>query len=435
MPTPEAIQIIALIFIFLFLALSIIDPFYGLLSYFTVMMTRIGLYYPALGAIKIELIIGLIVLGEILVFGKNIHRIRLDTNRVNKYMFLFFLVILASFAQAWDYGISWDNGVLEFIKVYIFFLMILCLVENEEQLAKFLWAFAFLTIFISYEALYIYFSGNSSYIFQGVDVSIASRGFASGHVAAANMTLQCLPIMIYLILNSPKTASKMVGGVLVGLSIVAIVASGSRGGFAGLLLTAVLIIYYSRKRLKAALICGIVGIVSLPFLSGSYLSWMKSLIGGADDSAVSRTTGLVNGIEMLLRRPFLGVGPECYPLARKAWFGWGLEAHNHYGQLMGDLGIAGTIVWGLFLYYVLKNLMQAKRNIVETPSQQQGMLLIIVGLQVSLFVRLFEGWGSHSLYLFYWYVIAALSVIILEITQQKSIEDSISAPANMVNEI
>jgi O-antigen ligase len=185
-----------------------------------------------------------------------------------------------------------------------------------------------------------------------------------------------------------------------------------------------LLVYFARKRLMAAVMCGIIGVISLPFLSGSYLSWMKSLIGGADDSAISRTTGLINGIEMMLRRPFLGVGPECYPLVRKAWFGWGLEAHNHYGQLMGDLGIAGTIVWGLFLYHLLKNLTEAKKNIAETPAYpQQGLLFIIVGLQISLFVRLFEGWGSHSLYLFYWYVVAALSVIALEITQQRSGEN------------
>jgi O-antigen ligase len=425
MPTPETIQLIGIILMFVFLALSIIDPFYGLLSYFTAMMTRVGLYYPALAAARIELIVALIVLIEIVARGNNSYRIKLTANPVNKYMFLLFIVILASFAQAWDYEISWNIGVLEFIKIYIFFIMILCLVKDQVQLVRFLWTFVLLTMIVGYEGLYGYFSGQSTYVFQDVAVSIASLGFASGHVAAANMQLQCLPIMIYLTMNSKALVGKIGGAVLSGLSIVTIVASGSRGGFAGLMLTAALIVYFSKRRLAALAVCVLVVILSVPFMSASYISWMQSVVGGSDDSATSRTIGLVNGIEMMERRPILGVGPECYPLARKAWFGWGLEAHNHYGQLMGDLGMAGTIVWGFFLYYVFANLLRAKKNISDQSQDRRSLFSAVMGVEISLFVRLFEGWGSHSLYLFYWYMIAALSVIILELSEKKKIETQV----------
>lgn len=417
MPSPETIYLGTLVLVFSLLVLSIRNPFYGLLSYFTVMITRIGLYFPILGSIRIELIIGIIVLAEIVVFKKNLHRIKLAYNPVNKYLFLFLLVIGVSFIQAWDYARSWDYAVIEFIRIYIFFIMVLALVEGRKEIRTFLWAFAFLTIVVGYEGIYAYLSGDKSYTFQGLDIAVASKGFASGHVAAANMQLQCLPIMIYLILTAKGNLGRLGGAILAGSSFLAIIASGSRGGFLGLLFIGGLIVYFSKKRVVALLICVAILLASAPFMKGNYLSWMETAVEMSDESSTSRIGGLQNGIEMMMKRPFLGVGPGCETLARKAWFGWGLESHNHYGQLMGELGLIGTIVWFVFLYHLLKNL-QTSKKILKNRGMKD-LPLLITGMQIALFVRLFEGMGSHSLYIFFWYIMAALSVVLVGLSRDK----------------
>lgn len=413
MPSPETVRLVALVAIFVLLALSFVKPFCGLLSYFGVMTLRIGLYYPFLGKIRIELLIALIILIQVFVSSKINERLRFDYNLVNKYMFFFFLVIMASFVQTWDYAESWNYFVIEFIRIYAFYIIILCLVETEEQVKAFLWAFAFFTIIMGYEGIYIYCAGGKSYVFQGVNMATASEGFAAGHVAAANMQLQCLPIMIYLTLSEKKIIFKLLGGLLSFLSILGVIASGSRGGFLGLIVIVGLTIYFAKRKGPALLVCGICYLAIIPFMHGNYLSWMESIIDHSDDSASSRITGLINGIEMMIRRPILGVGPGCYRLARKAWFGWGLESHNHFGQVMGDLGLTGTIVWGFFIVYVFKNLKDAKQKFLE--SGKLNLILITTGIQVALIIRLFEGMFSHSLYIFFWYVMAALSIVIMKI--------------------
>ncbi len=418
MPSPDTIRMIGLIAIFALLFLGLFNPFYSLLSYFAVMMTRPGLYYPNLANIRIELLIAIVVLIQIFLRKQDwMVRLKFDYNRVNKYMFLFFLVILASFAQAWDYKESWNTVVIEFVKVYAFYIMILAFVESDKQVKQFLWMFALLTILIDYEGLYLYFSGKESYIFQGVDVAIASKGFAAGHVAAANMQLQCLPIMIYLFFAEKKITTKALALSLSFLSVLGVIASGSRGGFLGLIVIGFLVIYFSERKALSLFVCLIFLFAVMPFIKGNYMGWMESIVSHSDDSATSRITGLINGAEMMIRRPILGVGPGCYPLARKAWFHWGLESHNQFGQVMGDLGLLGTLAWGYFIYYVYKNLFMAKE--ILSKERRTDLCLLVTGVQIALTVRLFEGMFSQSLYIFFWYAMAAVSVAILKRAQRE----------------
>jgi len=123
-------------------------------------------------------------------------------------------------------------------------------------------------------------------------------------------------------------------------------------------------------------------------------------------SSSSRISGLRHGIEMMIKRPVLGVGAGCYSIARKAWFGWGLWAHNHYGELMGDLGVLGTAAWFIFLYSYWK---PSWRFIKQTGADPDDRNLFTAVL-VATIVRLVVGMGSHSVYIFFWYMMAGIIV-------------------------
>ena len=419
MPSPDTIYYFALVLSFTLLLMSFAKPIYGVLAYLLVMMTRLGLHFALLEQMRIELIFALIVIAEAYLTNKDwAQKIRFDYNPVNRYLFFFLLVILFSFAQAWDYAESWNYVVIEFLRIYALFLMMLVLIKNEKDLKMTLWIYSIATIILGYEGIYFYVLGRASYVFQGVDVAIASKGFASGHVAAANMQLQGLPIMFYLIIIEKKAWLRGAAVLLSLLSVLGVIASGSRGGFLGLIVFALLGVYFSQKKGIAILTCLIIFLVMIPLLSETYLSWMESVVQHSDDSAMSRISGLTNGIEMMFHRPLLGVGPGCYPLARKAWFGWGLESHNHYGQLMGDLGLMGTIAWIFFITGVFKNLKKAKELFLD--SNKRALVLIVTSIQIALLVRLFEGMFSHSLYIFFWYIMAVLSIVLVKIPLQET---------------
>jgi putative inorganic carbon (hco3(-)) transporter len=186
-----------------------------------------------------------------------------------------------------------------------------------------------------------------------------------------------------------------------------VIISGSRGGFVGLIALYLCILYFSPQK-KMVLGLGVVALILFPMLtSEGYMGYMKTILGlftgSADISGSSRTTGLRHGFEMLIRRPLLGVGPGCYPLARSSWFGWGLWAHNHYGELMGDLGVIGTVVWGKFFWSYFKKALQILKENKDNTVQAICLSVIVANI-----VRLVLGMGSHSVYIFFWYMTAAV---------------------------
>lgn len=418
MPTPESIQLLSVVIVFALLLLSFFNPFYGLLSYFAVMMTRIGLYFPVLATARIELVIALIVLIETIVLQKGLANLSLKYNPVCKYLLCFFVVMLLSYLQAWDYEHSWNFIIIEFIRVYIFVILVVALVRTQQEVFILLFLFSALTLITGYEGLYLHLNETSTYTFHEVDVSIATKGMAASHVAAANLQVQCLPITVFLMFGIRSIVLKATLCLFAVSSVITIVASGSRGGFLGLIVFGIVTIAFSENRVRALIISIIVCVIALPLMPGDYMSWMGSITSHADDSAASRIDGLITGFDIMLRRPILGVGPGCYPFARKAWFGWGLESHNQFGQMMGDLGILGTIVWPLFMYHVFKNLKNAKQLFRSNAPDQKGMLFLITGIQVALIVRLFEGNFSQSLYIFFWYLMAGLSIVVLKNAEQ-----------------
>lgn len=414
MISPEHIRLLLVIASLLMTVGMVIRPFFGVLGYLIIMVSRPGLYYPALGAMRIELVVGLIIIAVMFFSKGKLQRAAPARSEINKYTLMLFGVMGVSMIQAFDFTYSKD-WMVEFAKVGIFFMMIVTLAENEKDVKTLMWIFGILMTYIAYQAVYNYHAGFIVESISGdrLDYAKADQGMGSGHVALANLTLQGMPFIWYFTWQTRKTILKAFGILMLLVCFYGVVISGSRGGFVGLVAFYVCLFYLSKKKLLVGA-AGLVGAMLLPLLGGEgYMEYMDTILGlftgGSDVSGSSRITGLRHGFEMLLRRPLLGVGPGCYPLARRAWFGWGLWAHNHYGELMGDLGVIGTIVWFKFLIAYLRRSLSFVKN-SENGSSLQALALSIV---VATIVRLTVGMGSHSVYIFFWYMLAAV-VIVLE---------------------
>lgn len=413
MISPEHIRFILVIVALLMTAGMVVRPFFGVLGYLIIMVTRPGLYYPALGSMRIELVVGLIVIAVMFFTPGKMQRAAPSQNTINKYAWMFYGVIIVSMIQAFSFSHAKD-WTMEFAKVAIFYFMIVSLVENEKDVIILMWVFGILMTYIAYQAVFNYHAGVlvESVGGERIDYAKADQGMGAGHVALANLTLQGLPVIWYLTWQTRKKIMKAFGLTLLLICLYGVVISGSRGGFVGLIAFYVCLFYLSKNKMLIALV-GIIGAMVLPMLAGEgYLIYMDSILGlftgGADNSGSSRITGLVHGFEMLLRRPLLGVGPGCYPLARKAWFGWGLWAHNHYGELMGDLGITGTIVWFKFLI----SYMRRSLHFVKHGEKRSSLRALALAIVVSTIVRLTIGMATHSLYIFFWYMMAAVVIVL-----------------------
>lgn len=418
MPSPQTINIIALIVTLIFLALMLKNRFYGLLAYVCVMFTWPGVHFPLLAKIRFELLLALIVLTLIMLTKEGRSSLSLSRSPISRNLFIFFVVVIVSMVQAIDFSTAY-NRAWEFAKIYAFYMMILALVKTESDLKIFLWTFVILMAWIGYEPIYNFVSGVVRERGEA-EYAVASEGRGSGHVALGIYLLQGLAFVWYLLISEKNSKGKLLGICLLILILTGIVVSGSRGAIVGLVISIVAISYFSQHRISYLFSGTIILAFALLLMGSGYLSYMGTILdfGKSDLSAHSRLIGLINGIDMLMKRPILGVGPGCYPVARKLWFGWGLWSHNIYGQLAGDLGLVGIFAWSMFVHSYLKKCFLIRKSL----DPDSWHFIITTAIVVSNIICLVLGFFAHMLYSHFWYMSAAIVIIIGEQTKSHAVK-------------
>lgn len=419
LPSAESIQIILPIACILLLVMSLKNPVYGVIAYFFVFNAKLGEIYPLLGAIRFELLVAAYVLLRILVSGKGLGNFLPRINPINKAFWVLFAVGMISVVFSVNPAVSWNEGGYFLLKITVFYVMIVSTVRSFADLAKILWAFLLVTAWIAYEPVANYLSGVVSEEMYGA-VAYGRFGAASGHVALANTLNQGIPVLLYFAMTNTKRLVRLASIMILALLLFGVYASKSRGGFLGLMVTAMGVVYFSRDRLKAGLIAGVFVTFFLTVAATDYLSHMSTIQEGVHASRTSsdRYLGLVNGISMMIKRPVLGVGIGCYAEARRQFFHYYFYSHNLYGELFGELGLA-SIAWFYLIYLVFRRTRAIKRALERAGPRDAFYFNIITAIQLGLFVRLFVGNFTHGSLIWFWFLMAALTVAVQNILLQE----------------
>jgi hypothetical protein len=408
LPTAASIQIILPILSILFLLLSFKRNIYGVIAYFIILNAKLGDMYPSLGAIRFEFLAAGIVFLSIFLRG-NFTAAFPKSHALNKSFWLLFLVGMLSMIQAIDLGVSWENGGYNLIKLALFYTMVVVSVRDRADLEKLLWAFVLVTAWIAYEPVSNYLLGLGERYGYG-EVGMGRFGAASGHVALANTLNQCLPIAFFLAASQKNKLTKALLFGIMLLLILGVIFSKSRGGFVGLCVVGAGLVYFSQQKAKALMIAGVLSILILGYSGTQYITHMESITQGVHGSrsANDRYIGLLNGISMMIKRPILGVGIGCYPEARRRYFNYYFYAHNLYGELLGELGLA-SMAWFYWIYRVFQHSRRLRRHYAEQEDETNLFYdNILKGIQLSLIVRLVLGNFSHCAFIWFWFLMAAL---------------------------
>jgi len=425
LPSPESIKIVTLaIPIALFGVGFFKKPIYAVLGYFCLVYFKTSAYYPAIAAMQGELVFAAATFVIILLHGASLVKLAPSYNPVNKYLYLFTVCVGVSYLVALDTEWSWFYAVYHYIKVLILYVMVMLTLNEEQDLKIMTWGLVLMYVYMTYEPLYgfLYDVGGSK---QGYGmVYTTDLGILSGHVALANNMNQMIPIAFFLFLSQKERSLKLIALATLLIFLGSLIASKSRGGFVGFVAFAGLLIYYLRdnKKLMAFAVPGIAAV----FLLSATLLYTASRIGTRQ--VEGRLIGFAQGIEMVrIKHNFLGVGPGCFRIARGRYFGHSMDAHNLYGELIGELGIPGTIMWALLMWSVYKNLkyVREKEKSDQTRKADRYLYYLSTGFLISLIVRLIVGMGSHGLYFFYWYILGAISIVCVKLSEKEPVEESV----------
>lgn len=206
--------------------------------------------------------------------------------------------------------------------------------------------------------------------------------------------------------------------VSIGLSVIGVIATYSRGGFLTLALIGALYIHALLRRPRErhwALLAVFLAFAALPFLPGDYverLGTITNMEADATGSAQERWGDIQAALEYMLFHPVVGAGMGMDILALNEVRGpaWKM-VHNVYLQYGVDLGFPGLILFVMLLLGALRCARQAQQASAGMP----GLFHLAEAIRISLTAFAVAGFFHPVGYHFYFYYFAGLALAVRSI--------------------
>ncbi len=334
---------------------------------------------------------------------------RLPADPLIKWYLAFVLITAASVVFSVN-----QYWVLESTKFSLYYLLAAILpatvfLAKPEALARFFRYWLLLQTLVAVYALSHQGVGTGSFLSDENDLALA-MGMA-------------IPFA-YFLMQSPRAGA--LGRAACALALVlmvgAIVVSGSRGGFLGMVAVAMGIVYFSRNRLRNFILVALMAGLALLVVPAGYKEEVRSIHDVQDATRNERLYSWGLAWSMFLDNP-LGVGAGNFPFRvgeyeARANSGYdpvrmrsvsGRAAHSLYFTLIPELGIPGIVVFTVMAVGLARRAREATRTIEAKPQPtplELEMALLGRAMRVSLVGFLVSGAFVTVLYYpHFWYLL------------------------------
>lgn len=358
--------------------------------------------WPWLGALQMERVYAIVMLLAMLVNPRRPFRSDLPTVAM---LGLAFAFVLSAFFSPW-YGSGKPTvEMTEWGKILVVYFVVIAAIKNRVDARILLLGLGIaIAIYVGHTVLE-YFNGRHSW--RGSFARIRGINTTFAHAGSFSMlALIGLLIAPFIWRHYPQ---KWVRWGVLAYGATAIYGvlwlAGSRTGFVGLLFVAGALVAKSRYKMRIA-----VGTLCLaPIIWSSIPSakqeWYQSTWSSEDESAESRTDSFYEGLALFRKYPLLGSGPGTWQQAT----GWDIESHNLYGQLVGEVGLMGTVAFCLHIFAAYYTAWQV-RKLAELTPDDTFYLDAAVAFTWIITMLLFLGLAGGTLFRFTWVWIPAMLV-------------------------
>jgi putative inorganic carbon (hco3(-)) transporter len=324
------------------LAWSLKNPFVGLLGMLVLFVLRPGEIYPVLGALRVELLSAIVVLGSTLAHHRGFAVPKITKTVLGFWLAMFAAVPLAFWkAQALSF-------TLDFGQIVVYHLLIVTLVNTEARFRKFVTTFALLMGWLGGSSLYLYLSGSFVYT-MGIQRATGLTSAGGDPNTLALTLVSGLPMVLLLLTPDMTKLLRLTGLGIAGVSIVTIINTGSRSAFFVLLMVTFAFVATRQKRFIYVPVIVVTLLVAWTFIPAQYKTRYETVNNlDNDQSYQNRIRAWRAGWEMFKDNPLTGIGAGNFAYASGAqyWEGEGrkhwLNAHSLPIKAIGELGIVGT---------------------------------------------------------------------------------------------
>jgi O-antigen ligase len=327
--------------------------------------------------------------------------------------FLFFTAVLVTSWLLSPHGELGVETVETQVKIFVFYVLLLTTIRDERSFRRILAIYLGCVALLMLHSLYEYANGRHQFRMGITRMCGMGVSHADPNTFAATL-LYSLPLTLPFWRSSDRLSMRALLLGYQGLSLLCIILTGSRGALVGLCCYLCLLVGFSPQRFKLAFVflflIPLIGISIPGPLQNRFLTIVDPEVGpaNAQESASGRWLGFVNGIKLWSERPLTGYGPHSFGTA----VGNGFQAHNLYGQTLGELGTLGALGLLAIVAAFAGNALEARRHRHVLPSTSfVYQTSRAIGFVVVLLLVL--GCGSHNLYRFTWVWFGAFQAIAL----------------------
>jgi O-antigen ligase len=325
---------------------------------------------------------------------------------------IYMLVILTSLAYS-DYFRDAQEYVFNNIREGMIGILIILISRTAASFKLVVWALIFAAGFLTSMNFLQFVTGAYWFNFAGFanaeyDELAKELGDyrVSGPLTDPNfyalILIPIVPLCLERVLHEPIRLLRPVAAVILGLVLLAISLTYSRGALVGLLGIAGLVLLRVRISPKA-LATGLVLLVGLAALApNAYVTRVNDLIatisGEKDPSETSAADVSVDGrkaemqvaLRMFADNPLLGVGAGNYAFNFQRYSqdlhlmnrGEDRNAHSLYLQIAAERGLIGLASFGTLLWLMARSLRQAKQGFEQAGVKDCATLAVAFGLGV-----------------------------------------------------
>ena len=341
-------------------------------------------------------------------------------NRLHRYLIGFILVMITSWVVS-PYQASGQATVENYVKYAVFYVLLVTSVRDTRDLRKIIGGYVCVMTLFMLHTLREYFCGNVWYA-QGI-MRLRAPGYTfSDYNDFAGLVVCSLPLAWIFWYEWTDWRKRAILAGYFGLSGYCVMLTASRMGACGFVVAGALAGLASPHRWRLL-------VISLPLLAAIWIvlpeKHQQRYLTIIDPSAGSESArnsagnlrygGFEKGLGLFKQRPLLGFGPQTTAVASRTTH----MAHNLYGQLLGELGMVGAVVFGLMGLGIAQNTLEARR-ITRGLRGTDDLFAwrAILAASASYFLLMFMGWGFNFLFWHVWLWFGGFQIIALYCLKQ-----------------
>lgn len=332
----------------------------------------------------------------------------------------------------------WPGGSVSylmemFFKTLIVFWLIGSVVNTKVRLRYLCWGLGLMSIPLALSSVIGFFSGT---------LISEETGRVAGYNAPltnnpndlALMINLIIPLCIALFFSSRRPVIRLILMGIIGLNMLAVFTTFSRGGFLTLAVILLAYIWLPGKRPERgwAYLILLAGLMAIPFIPMDYsdrISTITDIEADESGSAQERFTDIVAATRLVIQNPIIGsgIGMNIFALNEARGETW-TAIHNVYLQYAVELGLPGLVLFLMLLGTSYRNV-SVIRHDFATGSKPDGFIYLAEGIRISLIAFMVAALFYPVAYHFYFYVVAGLAAAARSIAPPEvAADDLLSSP-------